>query len=74
MAAVATLERAREIALKAGLHYPYVGNVPGHPGNNTYCPKCKKPVIERTGFFVTDVHLKGHGCADCGTAIAGVWD
>jgi pyruvate formate lyase activating enzyme len=71
---VATLERARDIALKVGLHYPYVGNVPGHPGNNTYCPKCKKPVIERTGFFVTDVRLKGHGCAECGTAIAGVWD
>jgi pyruvate formate lyase activating enzyme len=71
---VTTLERAREIALKAGLRYPYVGNVPGHPGNNTYCPKCGQAVIERTGFFVTDVHLKGHGCAECGTAIAGVWD
>ena len=44
---VATLERAREEAMKAGIHYAYVGNVPGHPGNHTYCPNCGKVVIER---------------------------
>ena len=36
---VATLERAREIAMATGLRYAYVGNVPGHPGNHTYCPR-----------------------------------
>src|SRR5512136_931652 len=41
---VATLERARDMALSRGIHYPYVGNVPSHPGNHTYCPKCKKIV------------------------------
>lgn len=70
---VATLERARDAALKAGMHYPYVGNVPDHPGNHTYCPSCGKICIERSGFFVTAMKMKGDRCASCGTKIAGVW-
>jgi pyruvate formate lyase activating enzyme len=70
---VSTLERAREIALKHGMHYAYVGNVPGHPGNHTYCPGCGKVVIARSGFFVTDFRIKGGKCADCAQPIAGVW-
>lgn len=68
-----TLTRAREIALKEGLHYPYVGNWPGDPGNSTYCPKCHRVVIERVGFFVKSMHMKDGKCAYCGTPIAGVW-
>jgi pyruvate formate lyase activating enzyme len=70
---VATLERARDSALKAGLRFPYVGNVPGHPGNHTYCPGCGKIAIEREGFFVRAMRIKGGRCADCNAAIAGVW-
>jgi pyruvate formate lyase activating enzyme len=70
---VPTLERARDIALAAGLRYPYVGNVPGHAGNHTYCPGCGKIVIEREGFSVRSERLKGGRCAECGYAIAGVW-
>jgi pyruvate formate lyase activating enzyme len=70
---VSTLERAYEIAKKQGLRYPYVGNVPGHPGNNTYCPKCGKVVIERSGFFTTAVAMKDGTCAACATPISGVW-
>jgi pyruvate formate lyase activating enzyme len=70
---VTTLERAREAAMKAGMHYAFVGNVPGHPGNHTYCPRCGKIVIERHGFFVIDSHIKKHSCAECGARIAGVW-
>jgi len=70
---VATLERARELALKHGLFYPYVGNVPGHPGNNTYCPKCGEVVIERRGFFVAAVRLEHGKCKACKTGIHGVW-
>jgi pyruvate formate lyase activating enzyme len=70
---VATLERAREIALAQGLHYPYVGNVPGHAGNNTYCPKCGEIVIRRRGFFVRDVNIKDGQCKVCQTEIRGVW-
>jgi len=49
---VSTLERLREIALAEGLHYVYVGNVPGHPGENTYCPRCGKLIIERYGYVI----------------------
>ena len=48
--AIETLERAREAALTEGLHFVYVGNVLGHPGNHTYCPGCKTVVIKRTGL------------------------
>jgi len=70
---VATLERARDLALAQGMHYPFVGNVPGHPGNNTYCPGCGAVVIERIGFFVKSLRLREGRCAACGTEIRGVW-
>ena len=70
---VATLERAREVAMKNGLRYAYVGNVPGHPGNNTYCPSCGRVCIERSGFFLVKVRMKDGRCAACGAPIAGVW-
>ncbi len=70
---VATLERAREIAIGKGIRYAYVGNVPGHPGNNTFCPKCGKVVIGRQGFFVSEMNLAGGRCRFCRAAVAGVW-
>lgn len=70
---VATLERARNIAMDIGLKYVYIGNVPSHPGDNTYCPKCKKVVIERQGFFVTRMNLKSGKCSFCGERIKGVF-
>jgi len=70
---VATLEHAREIAMEQGIHYAFVGNVPGHPGNHTYCPQCGKIVIKRTGFFVEEMHLKDGCCSYCNEAIAGIW-
>ncbi len=70
---IATLERARAMALDRGLRYPYVGNVPGHPGNHTYCPRCRARVITRQDFFVLESTLKDGRCGACGCAIAGVW-
>jgi len=46
---VKTLDMAYETAKKMGMRYPYVGNVPGHDGESTYCPKCGKVMIERKG-------------------------
>lgn len=69
---VKTLQMAREIALKAGLKYPYVGNVPGHPGNSTYCPKCGRVVIKRSGFSVLDRNLKNGRCGNCSERIDGL--
>ncbi len=70
---VATLEKAYDMAMTKGIHYPYVGNVPGHPGNNTYCPNCHKPVIKRTGFFITELNMKDGRCKFCAHPIKGVW-
>lgn len=70
---VATLERARETAMAKGLRYVYVGNVPGHPGNHTYCPGCGQVVVERSGMFTTAIRMTAGACAACGTRIAGVW-
>ncbi len=70
---VSTLERARDIAMVRGIRYAYVGNVPGHMGNHTYCPRCRKIVIKRDNFFVTEMHLKNGACAFCNQTIAGVW-
>ena len=70
---VERLERAREIALEEGIRFVYVGNVPGHAGNNTYCPVCKKALVVRQGFAVADYNLEGGACAYCGEPIPGVW-
>jgi pyruvate formate lyase activating enzyme len=70
---VATLERAREIAMAAGIRFAYVGNVPGHPGNHTYCPRCGKIVIARSNFFVTSNELRAGRCRFCQAPIPGVW-
>jgi pyruvate formate lyase activating enzyme len=70
---VATLERAWEIAKAAGLLFPYVGNVPGHPYDNTICPGCGKVLIERAGFVIMANRLQDGACDGCGRAIPGVW-
>jgi pyruvate formate lyase activating enzyme len=70
---VAVLERARRIALDAGLHYVYIGNVPFHEGENTYCPTCGEMVIQRVGYRTDVVGLEDGACASCGCQIPGVW-
>jgi pyruvate formate lyase activating enzyme len=66
---VATLERARQIGFDAGLKYVYIGNVPGHKGENTYCPNCKHLLIERVGYETEIKGLKDHKCDNCGESI-----
>lgn len=70
---VSTLERSREAALDEGLKFVYVGNVPGHPAENTFCPGCGQTVIERAGYGVRGIHIIEGRCEKCGEAIAGVW-
>ena len=69
---VATLRRAREIGLRAGLNYVYEGNVPGEGGENTWCPQCGELLIERYGFHVRRNRIQDDRCPDCGTRIDGV--
>lgn len=70
---VSTLARFRKLAMAEGIRYAYVGNVPGHDGNNTYCHNCKNLLINRRGYFITAYNLKGNRCKFCQTVIPGVW-
>jgi pyruvate formate lyase activating enzyme len=70
---VETLERGRKIGLEAGLHFVYLGNVPGHDGENTYCPGCRKLLIRRHVFDIVENHLWGNLCPACGTKVPGIF-
>jgi len=64
---VKTLEKHYEVARKEGLRYVYIGNVPGHPAENTYCPGCGKVLIERTSYNIGAYNLDGKNrCRSCG--------
>jgi pyruvate formate lyase activating enzyme len=70
---VSSLERAREIAQEEGMNFVYVGNVPGHAGEHTYCPDCRGVLIERVGYQIVKTDLKEGKCKFCGKTIPGVW-
>lgn len=70
---VGVLENAMETAKKAGIKYAYIGNVPGHIGNNTFCHKCGKMLVQRVGFRVLKNNITGGRCAYCNTTIPGYW-
>ena len=68
-----TLHAARRIALEAGLHYVYEGNIYSD-GANTLCPSCKAVLVERSWHSVMKNRLTGDGrCPKCGYAVAGRW-
>lgn len=68
----ATLVRAREIAIGAGLHYVYTGNVHDTNGGTTFCPHCQSALIVRDWYQINQYRLTKDGhCPDCGTALAG---
>jgi pyruvate formate lyase activating enzyme len=70
---VSTLEKARNTAIQAGIKYVYLGNTTGHKGENTYCPRCGKIVIERRMFTVIANNLSEGKCKFCGEKISGIW-
>jgi pyruvate formate lyase activating enzyme len=61
---VETLEKAIEIGRKVGLKYVYIGNIPGHKAENTFCPKCKELVIERVNYIIHRYDKEGK-CPKC---------
>ena len=71
---VETLEEARSVALEVGLEYIYIGNVPGHLANNTFCPRCGEKLISRIGLIVTENNLQDGRCPFCGYQIPGIWE
>ncbi|MGD8388201.1 MAG: AmmeMemoRadiSam system radical SAM enzyme [Desulfobacteraceae bacterium] len=70
---VETLERFRRIALDEGIHYVFVGNVPGHEGSHTYCHQCGRLLIERRGYRLGPVRIQDGRCAFCGARVPGRW-
>jgi pyruvate formate lyase activating enzyme len=70
---VATLESAYEIAKRNGLRYVYIGNVPGHIRNSTFCPSCGKRIIHRTHFDILEMNLANGRCRFCNSSVAGKW-
>lgn len=70
---VETLEQAAAIAGEEGLKYVYIGNVPGHKRNSTFCPACHEIIIARAHFFVFSVDVVEGKCRYCGESIPGVW-
>ena len=67
---VETLEAHHSVAKKAGLKYVYLGNVPGHPLENTFCAECGKVVIRRYGYEITGWYLdREKRCNFCGAKV-----
>jgi pyruvate formate lyase activating enzyme len=68
----ATLTLARRIALDAGLHHVYTGNVHDPEGGTTFCPHCQAALIVRDWYAIRHYDLNPEGCCPhCQTAIAG---
>jgi len=70
---ISTLERCWQIAINEGLHYVYIGNVPGHKEESTFCPQCHQAVIKRIGYQIENINLKDGRCKFCGHSIPGIW-
>lgn len=63
---IETMHSALKIGKKSGLKYAYLGNVPGDKFENTYCPKCDKLCIKRTGYKIERFDKNGK-CQKCNT-------
>ena len=70
---ISLLEKARALGKDEGLWYVYLGNVPGHRGENTYCHACGELLIERYIFQIRKYRMKGNKCPKCGTVIPGTF-
>ena len=69
-----SLIQARNIAMSKGINYVYIGNIPEHEGNNTYCHVCKKLLIGRLGYIVTQNNITSGLCKFCSAKIPGHWE
>ncbi len=66
-----TLLAAYDIATGCGLNYVYVGNIQAERQQTTYCPRCRRAVIGRSGYTITRYDVTGGRCRHCGTKVAG---
>ncbi len=68
-----TLLKAKEIAVRQGLKYVYLGNTPLPDSGSTYCPRCNKLLIERGQFQVNKNNIKKNSCPSCNEKIDGIF-
>jgi pyruvate formate lyase activating enzyme len=68
-----TVETAWQIGKNAGLHYVYVGNLPGSSHQDTHCPDCDVRVVERQGYATRSRMTENGVCPGCGTRISGIF-
>ncbi len=66
-----TLKNLRQIAIEMGLKYVYTGNILDLEGSTTFCPECKKPIIERLYYTKKRIKIKDNRCAFCNSLIYG---
>jgi pyruvate formate lyase activating enzyme len=69
---VDALSKARQIGLEEGLHYVYSGNVPGDPGEKTFCPRCSELLVDRVGYSRRKYAIKEGRCPACDYVVEGV--
>jgi len=67
------LELAIKIAKREGIEFVYIGNVPGHKYENTYCPRCDELLIKRYSYKIKENKVKDGKCYKCGKELYGVW-
>jgi len=66
---------ARNIAIKAGVRYAYVGNVHNKDADSTWCHQCGELLIERDWYELGKWNLDAKDCCkSCGTKVAGVFE
>ena len=65
---------ATDLARDVGLRYVYTGNVIDREHQHTYCPDCKRMIIERNGYELGEYRIVSGSCAYCKTPIAGCFD
>ncbi|MEE2959790.1 MAG: AmmeMemoRadiSam system radical SAM enzyme [Myxococcota bacterium] len=66
-----TLTRARSIALEAGLHFVYTGNIHDSAGGSTWCPGCGKCLVERNWYVLGEWNIENNSCNGCGLPVPG---
>ena len=71
---VKTLEQCLTTAREVGLNFVFVGNVPGHEANSTFCPGCGEPLIVRFQYSILINRIEDGQCPECGRGIPGVWE
>ena len=71
---VQTLQAARQIGIRAGLKYVYLGNVPGIEGESTFCFECGSKLIDRMGYFIKGNDIRNGRCRNCGAVTDGIWE